>query len=188
MPIMDSVSFKFQDLVTLTNLCSLQAESNLEQCTAPSKTFMTKYSDFYPLQSRTVSLELFQDKVEEELVAFKRHIVTCSNNKTYNLTGPERKAIQEPREMPDIVIRQADKGGAITILDKGLYLCQNLELLQDEKIYKKLSSNPMSQFQSILQGLIKEGTDLGIITCRQAEFLNVLNLNPVTPIFNTESA
>lgn len=146
---MDNTSFHFRDLIALTNLCSLQSESNVEQCTAPSKTFITKNTGFYPLQPRTASLELFQDKVEEELVALKRHTVACSNNK-YNLTGPERKAIQELREMPDIGIRQADKGGAITILDKGLYICKNVELLQDAKIYKKLSSNPMSQFQCVL--------------------------------------
>lgn len=40
--------------------------------------------------------------------------------------------------MYDIVIRQADKRGAVTELYKGLYMRENKKLLTDVKTYTKL--------------------------------------------------
>lgn len=62
-------------------------------------------------------------------------------------------------------------GGAITVLDKGLYYMQNLKLLSDVKTYKKISTNPTSHFKSILQNIVQEGVKIGVMIEKQADFI-----------------
>lgn len=57
-------SFLFQDLIT----DNLQTESSECLPMQPSSAFRTNNPDFYPIHSSTTSLELFQEKVEEELM------------------------------------------------------------------------------------------------------------------------
>lgn len=87
-------SFHLQALVAVTQLHSLQAESREHKPTAPSSTFKTKNTEFYPLHSRTSSLE--------DRISLQGTIHGNSQKKNHlNLT---RKAIQEVKNMPDIVI------------------------------------------------------------------------------------
>ena len=42
----------------------------------------------------------------------------------------------------DIDIKEADKGGAVVIMDKGHYLSMSLDMLNDQTYYECLESNP----------------------------------------------
>ena len=59
-----------------------------------------------------------------------------------NLTQEERKALKEIQENADIVIKEADKGGALVILDKDFYESKLImaDHLNDSSTYAKVSS------------------------------------------------
>lgn len=57
-----------------------------------------------------------------------------------NLSHSERKALGELKNNPDIIIKQADKGGAICIMDKEFYASKIQELLQDQNTYKVIEN------------------------------------------------
>ena len=58
----------------------------------------------------------------------------------YNLKLKERKAIKSLKDNPNIVIKPADKGGAIVIMNKEDYVKECLRQLSDKKHYKKLTA------------------------------------------------
>lgn len=77
-----------------------------------------KNTDFYPLQSLPMELEILQDLVEHDLVALKdrsRH-----KNVPQNLTLAEKKALKEIKGNKDLIVRKADKLGAI-VCPMGVY-------------------------------------------------------------------
>ena len=54
--------------------------------------------------------------------------------------------IQELKERDDIVIKPADKGSAVVVMDKVSYLEEANRQLTDERFYKKLDSDPTEEF------------------------------------------
>ena len=54
-----------------------------------------------------------------------------------NLTKREQKALEELSKTDDIIITNADKGGAIVVMDIGRYISEAQCQLNDEKNTKK---------------------------------------------------
>ena len=75
-------------------------------------------------------IESFENQVKEDISKFK-------SNKTNNLTRNEIKALTELQERDDIIIINADKGGAITILDTDDYIKEANRQLNNQQCYKK---------------------------------------------------
>lgn len=61
----------------------------------------------------------------------------------------------------DVVIRSTDKGGAIVVLDSGLYIKLNQELLDDINTYKCLFSDPTKVFSPQINMFITGGSNHG---------------------------
>ena len=55
-----------------------------------------------------------------------------------NLTKGEQKALEELSKKDDIIITNADKEGAIVVMDIDRYISEAQRQLNDEKNYKKL--------------------------------------------------
>ena len=55
-----------------------------------------------------------------------------------NLTKGEQKALEELSKKDDIIITNADKEGAIVVMDIDRYISAAQRQLNDEKNYKKL--------------------------------------------------
>ena len=53
----------------------------------------------------------------------------------------------ELKERDDIVIKSADKGSAVVVMDKVDYLEEANRQLTDERFYKKLDSEPHGRIQ-----------------------------------------
>lgn len=71
----------------------------------------------------------------------------------------------------NLVIKPADKGGGIVILNKTDYKLEMENLLSDVDTYQLLQGDPTSQYKSALIQLINEGMDLGILTAKEAAYL-----------------
>ena len=58
----------------------------------------------------------------------------------------EKEAIRSLEQRDDIIIKPADKGSAVVVLNKCDYIKEAERQLSDEKFYKKLDSDPTTEF------------------------------------------
>ena len=96
-----------------------------------------KKSSWSPEKNREVAIEAY-------LEALEREILTPVSDMTYrrNLTRDEQQALQNLRDYDDIIIKQADKGSAVVIMDKEAYLQEAMRQLNDSEIYQPLVKDP----------------------------------------------
>ena len=59
-----------------------------------------------------------------------------------NLNGTQKKALQDLQNDPEIILKEADKGGAIVCMSKSFYKSLVLQHLEDKNFYEKLPENP----------------------------------------------
>ncbi len=78
-----------------------------------------------------------------------------------NLHRSERAALAELKAMSDIIIKPADKGSAVVVLNKHDYINEGLRQLSDTKFYKRLDYNPTESFndkvKEVVEQLYKDG-------------------------------
>ena len=87
-----------------------------------------------------------------------------------NLTAAENKALREISSNQDIVVKEADKGSGIVIMDRDRYIAEGLRQLSDSTSYRQLDSDPSPEFESQLKGLISQALQNGSITQEMADF------------------
>lgn len=143
------------------------SESNISLNTTNTSLFKIKNESFYPIHSRTNSLEVFQERIEEDLSQL--HSPTNNSRPVNNLNVRERIALRELSNIQDIIIRQADKGGAIIILDKDVYKQEHFKLLSDTNTYRCLSMDPTSDFRNVLVKHVERGVTMGVLNRKQAD-------------------
>ena len=68
----------------------------------------------------------------------KRSNLTSTN---YDLTKEERNALQELRGDPEILIFEADKGGAVVVMARTYYADKIFEMLHDSQTYEEITAN-----------------------------------------------
>lgn len=81
----ENPSHNFEDLIRVSELQIVGAESRESQPVQQSKTFKTKNRNFYPLHPMTASIERFQEKMEQDLVSLYNNVNTVSDStRIYN--------------------------------------------------------------------------------------------------------
>ena len=98
-------------------------------------------SNWNPVGPKVVEEFIFLN--QEEL---RKEKVFAPHNK--NLSKAEYRAIKELSNNTEIIIKLADKGGAVVILDKKDYLAEGYKQLSDTKVYKKLDGNKTLEYHS----------------------------------------
>ena len=98
-------------------------------------------SNFTPPSKRNDALDEFINNVEK----FPK--TQIQNNIKYNLTKSEWDALQMLKEDDDIIIKEADKGGATIIMNKEDYKELVESILNDETYYTELSTSPEKDLQ-----------------------------------------
>uniref|UniRef100_A0A8C6WK09 Uncharacterized protein n=1 Tax=Neogobius melanostomus TaxID=47308 RepID=A0A8C6WK09_9GOBI len=89
-----------------------------------------------------------------------------------NLLYKEHTALKELSENSDIIIRPADKGGAVVILSKEKYINEAHRQL-NTRHYERLLNNPLPDMKRQFDLLIKEAHELEIINDNEFVFLTV---------------
>ena len=84
--------------------------------------------------------------------------------KFHNITRDEKKGIKTLASDRDIVIKPADKGGAIVILKKEDYIAEGEKQLSDGNFYKKLTSDKTESNNKHIEGFIQALHNKGEIT------------------------
>lgn len=102
---------------------------------------------FYLVHTRSSAVETFQALVERDLEKLKSSITAVSTFSRDNLTQSERHALKSLSPWGDIVIREADKGGSVVVLDSEDYNREALRQLNDTTTYHILHVNPTNIFK-----------------------------------------
>uniref|UniRef100_A0A803J8T0 Reverse transcriptase domain-containing protein n=1 Tax=Xenopus tropicalis TaxID=8364 RepID=A0A803J8T0_XENTR len=100
-----------------------------------------------------------------------------------NLSPTERQAIRTLKEDKNLVIRPADKGGAIVLLDYAYYKQEILEQLTDTLTYRPLPCDPTPKFKRELDAILTVALNAGWID--KDTFLYMSSDYPRTPIIYT---
>lgn len=141
-----------------------------------SENVNVKYTNptFYPPKSRVPALDVFQSRVENDLVSLKRKNtkqMSSHNLHHNNLSREHRKALTAIRDNPYLVVKRADKGGSVVVFDKGLYRQLALDSLTDTSTYRLLTTDPSTVFRDKLEVLLSEGVAIGAITEKEKRYL-----------------
>lgn len=75
------------------------------------------------------------------------------------------------KNMNDIIVRPADKGGGIVILDKEAYTSEMRRILSDTETYLPLLYDPTAKYKRELEKLIDKGFSKDLINKKEKAFL-----------------
>ncbi|XP_075443896.1 uncharacterized protein LOC142487827 [Ascaphus truei] len=135
-------------------------------------------STYFPYHSKGNFIDTFYTIVLKDLEQL------CQNNTHLthrNLSKGEELALKNLKDNTNIVVRQADKGGAIVLQDRQDYVSEAARLLMDSSSYRILDQDPVVDFQLAYQTLIHDALSMGIITKVESTFLFIRH--PRTPVF-----
>ena len=91
---------------------------------------------------RAMYIETFIEATKSEI---KDELKTISACKYTNLSKKEQKALEELKHREDIVITNADKVGAVVILDVKDYIKESERQLNDTEYYRHLQHDPTTE-------------------------------------------
>uniref|UniRef100_A0A803K2L1 Reverse transcriptase domain-containing protein n=1 Tax=Xenopus tropicalis TaxID=8364 RepID=A0A803K2L1_XENTR len=175
----------FSDECGLHCLHSLQNESltsayrfGVDQRTLHDK--LRVGSDFYPVHCRSSSIDRFQELIENKLLILKaetRDLYTCSN-----LSVDEKAALKQLREDGSLVVKNADKGGMVVVLDSTTYKDEAMRQLNDSSTYQVLLGDPTGAFTEILTTLVHGAFKCGLFTEKIRDYL--IPASPQIPLFH----
>ena len=113
------------------------------------ETLQTRKSKWTP---QFASLDFFINKCRQDInkLNFNR------NTKFSNLSSEERAALQNLRKRKDIVVKAADKGGALVVWRADLYQKEALRQLSDTSFYAKVDKDLTSTNQQIVKSTIND--------------------------------
>ena len=94
--------------------------------------------------------------LEETITTLKTHSLECDNNVKHNLTRGEENAIKSIRMDKSIVIKEADKGNAVVVLDRDFYRDKILNMLSDAEYYALTDKKSDQKTRKIISKLLKK--------------------------------
>ncbi|XP_062596387.1 uncharacterized protein LOC134257802 [Saccostrea cucullata] len=123
------------------------------------------------------ALESYIDAVESDI----EKLLSMPDKTPDNLSKEERSALQSFKNRDDIVIKKADKGSTVVVMDTETYMAEAQRQLSDERFYKKLDSDPTKEFSTTITKTLDdmfEKNEIGInvyetlnpIDCRTGQF------------------
>ena len=77
-------------------------------------------------------------------------LIELKKKHSHNLTHKQKRALKELRRNEDIVIKSADKGGAIVIWSKQDYIKEARRQLSNKAHYRELAADPTADFENTI--------------------------------------
>jgi hypothetical protein len=110
-------------------------------------------SNFNPKRNKNILLDTCIDTITK--TACELSSLPVKNVKN-NSTKSNKKALIDLQNDPNIIIKEADKGGAVCIMDRAYYGNKIKEMLQDENTYSEIEQNKIKSTMSKIKKLIKQ--------------------------------
>ena len=98
-----------------------------------------------------------------------------------NLSAGEQKAMEKLAKRKDIIITNADKGGAVVIIDVEKYINEANRQLSDKRNYKKLQEDPTLQHSNLVNDTMNRFKKRNLLSKKLADGLK--SVNAKTPKF-----
>ena len=123
----------------------------------PQHPMLRKKIFYTPPSGRDLALYAYITAVETE-------ILNTGPRKVYsNIISEEISAINSLSWNPDIVIKEADKGSAIVVMNTNDYLAECHQQLGDTTYYKPLTKDPTTKFARKVTAAVREARSVGVI-------------------------
>ena len=90
-----------------------------------------------------------------------------------NLIKSDRSALYNLQKREDIVIKPADKGSAVVVMDRDHYVSKAERQLNDSTFYKPLDHDPTPEFAKQVSDTVREMLDQGLISEKNMAYLIV---------------
>lgn len=104
--------------------------------------------------------------------ATKGPIIKCSNaNSKKNLSTREFQAIRELQNSKSLIIKPADKGGAVVIIDAEAYRAEGLRQLTNSFYYKEIPAPLAPSTVPLINSIVNKLYFEGFINIKQSRFL-----------------
>ncbi|CAN7978991.1 unnamed protein product [Ixodes persulcatus] len=113
-----------------------------------------------PNANRDKHLDLYIKAVQKDVVAKYRE----RRPHTYNLSSSERDSLKSLSSRRDIIIKPADKGGAIVVMNSDDYLYEGHRELRNTSFYQALEHDPTKAHSSIVLSALTDLKDRGKIS------------------------
>ena len=127
-----------------------------------------KRSQWCPEKNRDIFLEAYATALERKI--FESDL----NTKNYrNLTKEEQQALEALRKCDDIVIKQADKGSGVVIMDRTRYVAEAMRQLSDVGVYVALDKDPTNDMSKKVNNRLRKARDDRYISESTLEYLLV---------------
>uniref|UniRef100_A0A8C5PCD7 Reverse transcriptase domain-containing protein n=1 Tax=Leptobrachium leishanense TaxID=445787 RepID=A0A8C5PCD7_9ANUR len=137
-------------------------------------TELKKKSHFYPKHLISKEITTFETMVLDEME-------NIQPMKSQNLTKEEKEALKELAEDTTIIIKPADKGGGIVILNREDYHEESLRILNDRVVYQQISHNPTEEIKKKFDKYIQKGENNEFLNGKETDYLTVKY--PRVPVF-----
>jgi hypothetical protein len=126
-------------------------------------------SGWQPESGRNVDL----DTAINFLKSYPTSVKTTKNKEIFNVTKRERVAINTLKNNENLIIKEADKGSAVVIMNKNYYKEKMQELLNDNQTYKIIPNN---RDDGIIYKIKKYANEYShILTKKEGEYITKFN-------------
>ena len=98
-----------------------------------------------------------------------------------NLSKGEQKAMEELAKRRDIITTNADKGGAVVIMDKEKYINEAIRKVSDKQNYKLLQEDQKLHYSNLVDNTIHRFKKENLLSNKLAEELKSVNATPHLP-------
>ena len=126
-----------------------------------------KKSDWIPKPSKNKTLESVIHLIKSDV----KNIANQDSTTHGNLSKEERSALNSLKDRDDIVIKPADKGSAVVVMDKTAYVHEAERQLSDTRFYKKLDHDPTVAFSKKITKSLEAMHDKGFIDFDTLQYL-----------------
>ena len=132
----------------------------------PQESPLNESSGWTPNTGQDPHLDYYCSLTTEDVIKEK-----TSKPKRYNLTLKERQALKDLTSDETIVIKPADKGGKIVVMNKEDYEGECLRQLSDETYYQKVPKRKFDEIQREIKAKVSYYSQRGLIDQEIAEKL-----------------
>ncbi|XP_069498854.1 pancreatic alpha-amylase-like [Ambystoma mexicanum] len=152
------------------NIMNLMHDLNIEQQTLKIKELSNK-SKFTPVFPKDNLIDTFHQVVTNDIHKLQDSVK--QKNTRFNLSIKEQQALHTLASIDTIIIKEADKGGNVVILDKVDYITMGLAHLDSPGCYEILPGNPTTSLRATIKLVVDKWLTAGLLTDVERQFLIV---------------
>jgi hypothetical protein len=115
--------------------------------------------------------------LEAYKAAVRNDLLQCNPQKSFmsNITKEQYMGLRSLTNNPDIVIKKADKGSAVVVMNTVDYLREGYRQLQDSNFYQKLDHDPTEKYAKEIDLVLLDMLSLNLINNKNYEYLKPVN-------------